>query len=166
MSKNRIVQCTVINNTTYTLTYLGDAYEQGASGDSHGVWIDSPVSSIPSGGISTVAFSVERDGSFSTAGSTGWVAYALNNSQGQIVFMFNNPNTYEGIGSASNCWFYTVIQGAPDTGLGVGLPVGSPLNVYVSISGFTIDVTDPTNQDTMDVTVTLDTTVPPPSQSN
>ena len=158
---NREVSCTVVNNTGYALTYLADCYENGEPGSSHGVWVNKvpPVSKIDSGGTPTLAFAVKKDDGFD--GSTGWVTYNLNNGQGQIVFMFNNPYSYDGAGSNGNCWFYAVIQGctAGATDASVGLPVGENLNVYATVSGFDFNVTDPYNEDTMTVTVTINSII-------
>jgi hypothetical protein len=146
MSKNRIVNCTVNNQSGYSLTYNTDSSQKGASGDSHGSFSTKPVETLPTGASNT-AFVIQQSGI--TYGSTGWVSYNLNNNQGQIIFMFNNPYNYEGKGNSGNCWFYAVIQGSSEQA------VGRVLSVYATVSGFTFNADDPTNSDTMNITVNV-----------
>lgn len=149
MSKNREVNCTVVNNSGYDLTFIDYAGSQGGViNDAHGSYTTLPVTTI-SNGQTVTAFAIEKAGGM--YGSTGWVSYNLNNNQGTIYFMFNNPYSYEGDGNSGNCWFYAVIQGS---GAGGQVGIGSPLSVY-AVSNYTINATDPNNQDTMNVTVTL-----------
>jgi hypothetical protein len=155
MSKNREVYCTVINKSGYDLTFI-DCSSSGAFSNDHGDFKDYPVSTIKNNTTAQPAFCIEK--SDGVDGSTGWVSYNLNNGQGSIIFMFNNPYSYDGDGSSGNCWFYAVIQGSdPSSPYGAG-SVGVPLNVYTTISGYTINPTDPDNQDNMDVTVTVNST--------
>ncbi|MGL4598909.1 MAG: hypothetical protein ACRCYO_15435 [Bacteroidia bacterium] len=148
MSKNRIVTCTVINNSGYDLTYNTDVYQKGQSGSSHGSFTTNPVKTLGNN-QSTLAFAVKRANSVSAYGSTGWVSYNLGNNQGIIYFMFNNPNSYDGSGNNSNCWFYPVIQGLNSQSVDI------PLSVYATMSGFTFNATNPTDSDTMNITVTI-----------
>jgi hypothetical protein len=147
-SKNRVVTCTVINNTSYDLTYLTDSSQKGESGSNNGQFSYGPAQTL-NAGESNEAFSVQRSSNVSLVGSTGWVSYNLNNSQGQIYLMYNNPYSYDGNGDSGNCWFYASIQSLDGEVLGV-----SP-TVYAEVSGFDFNVSNPTNEDTMTITVTL-----------
>lgn len=160
MSKNRIVNCTVVNNTSYDLTLIDyKGSEGGVFNDAQGTYTAGPQNTLPNK-QTTKAFSIQRSSSVSLYGSTGWVSYDLKNSQGQLVLTFNNPYSYNGVADSGNCWFYALIQGSD------GGAVGTVTNVYATVSGITIDVTNPDsdsdNQDTMNITVTLNPTTPTP----
>ncbi|MGL4598911.1 MAG: hypothetical protein ACRCYO_15445 [Bacteroidia bacterium] len=153
MSKNRIVNCTVINNTGYDLSLIDYGGSEGGVFDGvHGSYTQYPTNTLPAGQTKK-AFSIEKASGF--YGSTGWVSYSLKNSQGQIVLMFNNPYDYEGEYRNGNCWFYAAIQGLSSGSMEPPFPVGQAINVYALVSGFTINVKDPQNQDTMNITVTI-----------
>ncbi len=147
-SKNRIVTCTVVNTTGYDLTYITDSSQHGESGSNNGQFSTKPVQTL-SAYSTTEAFSVQRSSDVSLVGSTGWVSYNLNNSQGQVYLMYNNPYSYDGDGYSGNCWFYASIQGISSQTLGV-----AP-TIYAEVSGFDFNVTNPTNSDTMNITVTI-----------
>ncbi|MEO5645031.1 MAG: hypothetical protein ABIQ40_11090 [Bacteroidia bacterium] len=150
----RNVICTVKNNSGYDLTLLG--YAPGKNSDSsggafsneHGTFHKGPESTLKNG-KETLAFKIQKT-SGGSVGTTGWVRYDLKNGQGQLVLMFNNPHDRSGKSSNKNCWFYALIQGIEKERIGI------PLMVRASVSGFNFNLADPTEQDEMNVTVTLE----------
>jgi hypothetical protein len=146
----RTVICGVINNTPYDLKRYayspGDSQGLESNGD-QGSYSNYPVETIPATSTVNVVFKIEKHNS---SGCTGWVCYSLGNGQGNLFLMFNNPHDQKGPSENGNCWFYATIRGA-----GKSSEVGSPLSVYATVSGFDFNLNNPTKQDTMNVTVTV-----------
>lgn len=149
MSTYREVKCYVYNHTGQALNYASDDISHGEF--DHGG--TAPVNSINSGTKEQTVFYIHKT-TGSSHGCTGNVTYTLPDGS-SLVFMFNNPKSWDGSGETGNCWFYAAIDNITD----------SATNYYVTVdvsicdkdgnncAGMALD--PPTNNELINATVSI-----------